>query len=209
MSEPQYRYNPKTLRYERVRFSIWRAGSTLVAYGSFGFLFFVGLNLLQNTLVETQLEKSLSKENKALTEYKTVLASQLTASRTLLDELKTEEVQLTEKLFEVPAERASRQVNHENHLFATGDAQFDEQALKIGEHIAVLNERVKASNIFFGERLRLKRTEVPVLVNLPSIAPVADIVAENLVSGYGVRINPFHKGNYHHDGIDIALSKGT
>jgi murein DD-endopeptidase MepM/ murein hydrolase activator NlpD len=30
-----------------------------------------------------------------------------------------------------------------------------------------------------------------------------------LVSGFGVRINPFHKGNYHHDGIDIALPKGT
>jgi len=23
-----------------------------------------------------------------------------------------------------------------------------------------------------------------------------------------VRINPFHKGNYRHDGIDIALPKG-
>jgi murein DD-endopeptidase MepM/ murein hydrolase activator NlpD len=209
MSEPQYRYNPKTLRYERVRFSIWRAGSTLTAYCGFGFLFFVGLNLLQNALVETQLEKSLAKENKALATYKTILATQLSASKAVLGELKGQEVQLTEKLFEVPAESAPPQPSHENHLVATGDAQFDEQALTIGKHLTELNERVKASNLFFGERLHLKRTEVPVLVNLPSIAPVADIDAENLVSGYGVRINPFHKGNYHHDGVDIAMSKGT
>ncbi|MBK8290924.1 MAG: M23 family metallopeptidase [Flammeovirgaceae bacterium] len=30
-----------------------------------------------------------------------------------------------------------------------------------------------------------------------------------LVSGYGIRINPFHKGNYHHDGVDISSARGT
>ena len=209
MSEPQYRYNPKTLRYERVRFSIWRAGGTFIAYASVGFLFFVALNLLQNKLVETQLEKSLTKENNALTEFKAVLASQLSESKALLGELKIEEVQLTEKLFEVPVESASIQPKNENHLIATGDSEFDEQASSIRAHLSALTDRVKASNGFFKERVHLKKTEVPMMVNLPSIAPVADIAAENLVSGHGIRINPFHKGNYHHDGIDIALSKGN
>jgi murein DD-endopeptidase MepM/ murein hydrolase activator NlpD len=57
--------------------------------------------------------------------------------------------------------------------------------------------------------MQLKKSDVPVLVGLPTIAPVDNLVAENLVSGFGVRINPFHKGNYRHDGIDIALPKGT
>jgi murein DD-endopeptidase MepM/ murein hydrolase activator NlpD len=35
------------------------------------------------------------------------------------------------------------------------------------------------------------------------------LTEKNLVSGFGARINPFHKGNYHHDGIDIALPRGT
>jgi murein DD-endopeptidase MepM/ murein hydrolase activator NlpD len=38
---------------------------------------------------------------------------------------------------------------------------------------------------------------------------VKNLKEENLVSGFGVRINPFHKGNYRHEGIDIALPKGT
>src|SRR5258707_15194647 len=121
MNEPQFRYNPKTLRYERVRFSIWRTGSAFVAYAGFAFLFFIGLNLLQNFLIETKFEKSLAKENKALTEYKAVLTSQLTESNAQLNGLKSEEAELTEKLFEVPVKITPSQPKndldkHRDHL---------------------------------------------------------------------------------------------
>jgi murein DD-endopeptidase MepM/ murein hydrolase activator NlpD len=209
MGNLQFRFNPKTLRYERVRFSFWRALLTLVTYSAFGFFFFLGLNLLQNFLIETKLEKSLAKENNALTEYKAILASQLIESNMLLGDLKTEEAELNEKLFEVPAEITSAEPKNENQLLATSDGLFNDQVLKIEEYLSSLKSKTKSYNNFFGDRLHLKKSDVSVLVNLPSIAPVNNLVAENLVSGFGVRINPFHKGNYRHDGVDIALPKGT
>lgn len=209
MGNPQFRFNPRTLRYERVRFSFWRLLLSLISYAAFGFLFFIGLNLFQNFLIETKLEKSLTKENKALTEYKATLASQLIESNVLLGELKSEEAQLNEKLFEVPAEVTSVEPKNENQLVATGDGLFTDQVLKIEEHLNSLKEKAKSCNDFFGDRLHVKKSDVPILLNLPSIAPVTILVAENLVSGFGVRINPFHKGNYRHDGIDIALTKGA
>src|SRR5579864_2835693 len=118
MGNSQFRFNPKTLRYERLRFSLWRALTTVLTYAVFGFLFFVGLNLLQNFFIETKLEKSLSKENQALKEYKTILTSQLSESNVLLASLKTEETQLNEKLFEVPAEITSTAPKNENQVVA-------------------------------------------------------------------------------------------
>ncbi len=209
MKEPQFSFNPKTLRYERVRFSFWRTLLSVLSYAAFGLMFFVGLNLLQNFLIETDLEKSLTKENKALTEYKAVLASQLDESNTLLGELKTEETELTEKLFEVPPETSEPLPKKENQLMATGDGLFNELVSKIEEHLTALNTKAKKYSHFFSDRLHVKRSDVTMLLNLPSIAPVNNLLAENLVSGFGVRINPFHKRNYHHDGIDIALSKGS
>ncbi len=99
MRKTQFRYNRKTLRYERVGFSIWRTGSTLIAYCCFGFLFFVALNFVQNYFIETKLEKSLFAENKALNEYKVVLASQIESADLALNDLKTDESKLHEKLF--------------------------------------------------------------------------------------------------------------
>ncbi|HEV8512143.1 MAG TPA: M23 family metallopeptidase [Cyclobacteriaceae bacterium] len=205
----QFRFNPKTLRYERVRFSIWRAFVSVLSYGFFGFLFFVGLNLLQNILIETKVEKSLAKENEALKEYKTILTSQLSTSNTLLAELKTEETRLNEKLFEVPAEITSTEPKNVNQHLASGDGSFDEQVSSIGQNLDLLNTKTKKQNQFFGDHLHLQKTDMSDLISLPTISPVKNISEENLVSGFGVRINPFHKGNYHHDGIDIALPKGS
>jgi murein DD-endopeptidase MepM/ murein hydrolase activator NlpD len=209
MGDQEFRFNPKTLRYERVRFSFWRTLMTVVSYSAFGFLFFIGLNVVQNLLIETKLEKSLNAENKALTEYKAVLTSQLSESNALLGRLKSDEAELNEKLFEVPAEVTTVEPRNENHLVATGEEQFNDQIAKINHHLTALHAKTKHYNHFFGDRLHVQKKDVPILVNLPSIAPVNDLLADNLVSGFGVRINPFHKGNYHHDGIDIALPKGT
>ncbi len=209
MRDQQFRFNPKTLRYERVGFSFWRTLIAVISYGGFGFLCFIGLNVAQNLLIETSLEKSLNTENKALTEYKSVLTAQLSESNVLLGQLKTDEAELTEKLFEVPTEVPAVQPRNENQLLASGEEQFNDQITKIDQHLSSLNTKTKHYNHFFGDRLHVKKSEVPILVNLPSIAPVSNLLADHLVSGFGVRINPFHKGNYHHDGVDIALPKGT
>src|SRR5882724_679847 len=208
MSEPQYRYNLKTLRYERVRFSVWRTISSFIAFGCFGFLFFIGLNILQNLFIETKLEKSLTSENKAFSEYKVVLASQISNSGDVLDQLKSDESKLHEKLFKIPAESESNKIEEVASKVSSTD-DWSESVSLIHKQSGKLFTKSKNQNDFYGERLHLSKKDVPVLVSLPSIAPVKELNGQNLVSGFGVRINPYHKGNYHHDGIDIALPKGT
>ena len=208
MKEPQYRYNPKTLRYERVRFSVWRTLSSLIAYGCFGILFFIGLNILQNLVIETEHEKSLKSENKELTAYKVVLASQIANSNELLGQLKSDETELHEKLFKVPSDSEPGSIEVSTDAVSSTE-DWDESVDLIEKQFHRLMSRTKSQNDFYSNRLSLKKKDVPELLNLPSIAPVKDLNNQNLVSGFGVRINPFHKGNYHHDGIDIALPKGT
>ncbi len=211
MRQTEFRFNPKTLRYEPVGFSFWRFGLTLFTYLTFGFLFFIGLNLLQNFLIETKLEKELIAENNALIEYKAVLTAQIAESNSSLDKLKTEEAHLNEKLFEVPEEETTLQRNDDLASFQleTANDLFDKRILFIEERLNTLNTKAKKYRQIFTNKLTVKKADVTRLANLPSIAPVKELMTENLVSGFGIRINPFHKGNYHHDGIDIALTKGT
>jgi len=208
MNKPKFRYNPKTLRYERVRFSVWRTFGSFIGYVCFGAAFFVGLNFLQNLVIETNLEKSLKAENKALSEYKVVLASAIENSQESLGELKSDESTLHEKLFESPAEQEPSLVEKSADIVATTD-DWNDAMNHLNIRIKKVTDKTKLKNEFFGERLSLDKTDVPTLVNFPSIAPVKNLNDQNLVSGFGVRINPFHKGNYHHDGMDIALPRGT
>ncbi|MBS1681869.1 MAG: M23 family metallopeptidase [Bacteroidetes bacterium] len=208
MREPQYRYNPKSLRYEPVRFSVWRAISSFIAYGVFGFLFFVGLNLLLNLFIETNVEKSLTSENQALSNYKVVLASQVANSNEILDKLKADETDLHEKLFKIPTENETAKIEERAPMVADTES-WDESVELIEQQYLEVSAKAKQQNRFFADRLSVTKNDFLELVSLPSIAPVKDLNNQNLVSGFGVRINPFHKGNYHHDGMDIALPQGT
>ena len=208
MNKPKFRYNPKTLRYERVGLSVWRTFGSFIGLVTFGAMFFMALNLLQNLVIETNLEKALKEENKALSEYKVVLASAIESSKEALGELKSDEITLHEKLFESPVEQESLIVEKSADVVAMSE-DWGKAMNHLLARFKKVSDKTKVKNEFFGEKLSLDKTDVPTLINFPSIAPVKDLNEQNLVSGFGVRINPFHKGNYHHDGIDIALPKGT
>jgi murein DD-endopeptidase MepM/ murein hydrolase activator NlpD len=208
MEKTEFRYNKKTLRYERVSFSFWRTGLAMVAYLLFGFLFFAGLNLLQNFVLETPLEKSLTAENKSLKEYKTVLASQLNEASGSIKGLKDEEKKLYEKLFEAPQEPEPTSVVAAASIASTTDS-FDEAYETINAQLSSTKLTALNARYFFANESSVKKSDVSLLANVPSLMPVKSITEEKLVSGFGIRINPFHKSNYHHDGIDIASPVNT
>jgi murein DD-endopeptidase MepM/ murein hydrolase activator NlpD len=210
MLSTKFRYNPENLRYERVKVSIFNVLITIISYLTFGVLFFIGLLLLQNYIIETPSEKQLRTENKALEEHRIVLAGQLTESNNQLEELKKQDQELYEKLFEtkVPHDENVSLKNREEILLA-GAGDFKEIIKDANARLKELYASAKLNNNFFHEKASVKKEDISTLFSLPSILPVEDFDQSKLVSGFGTRINPFHKGHYHHDGVDIASARGT
>src|SRR5258708_32426303 len=147
MTEPQFRYNPKTLRDERVQFSIWRTAGAFIAYSCFGILFFIGLNLFQNFVIETKLEKALVTENKSLSEYKVVLASQVETSNQLLSGLKVDESKLHGKLFEAPVEQESQIIVHSAEKVAVTE-DWSESMNQLNDRLRAVHQKTKIKNQF-------------------------------------------------------------
>jgi len=98
MGDQQFVLTPKTLRYERVGFSFWRTfncGGDLQCFlGSYFYRSERGPKPVDR---KPSWKQSLNAENKALTEYKSVLTSQLPNQNVLFGELKSDEAALTEK----------------------------------------------------------------------------------------------------------------
>lgn len=209
MLNTKFRYNPESLRFERVKISFFNVFISLFSYLTFGVLFFAGLLLLQNYIIETPTEKKLRSENKALKEHKVVLAGQLWQSNEQLEELKKQDLALYEKLFETKSEHVNhRSLNREEILLAeSGD--FNALLQDLNTRFTSLYTSAKASNQFFHNKASVKKEDLGNLFSIPSIVPVENFDLSKLVSGFGTRIHPFHKGHYHHDGVDIASARGT
>ncbi len=126
MLRTKFRYNPENLRYERVKISFFNVLLTLLSYITFGILFFTGLLLLQNYFIETPAEKKLRSENEALSQYKVVLAGQLSQSNNQLEELKKQDLDLYEKLFDSRSpEEADQSSNNRDAILLAEPEDFN------------------------------------------------------------------------------------
>lgn len=210
MAETKFKYNPKTLRYERVIPSIVSIAFRGFGYLIFGCLFFVGLVMLQNFVIETPLEKSLRAENEALHLHKKVLMASLQESNVGIQALRKEEQQLHERLFETKVVTENEtDVYKKDEILTAELTLFAEWEKSVRNNFTSVFKKAQLRDQSWAQQIHIDKTKLNKLKHLPSISPIPEIEADKLVSGFGKRINPFHKGIYQHDGIDFAMPAGT
>lgn len=207
MGKYRYYYNPKTCRYERVRLTVgkvvwYSAGVFVVAC-----LIFAGLIILSDRLTVTRLERTLIAENKALTFHHKILSEQLSDIEEKLTRLKDDDHTMHKRLFE--DEIIAGTSSDHKHILLAEAGNFNLELDKLRLLSQKLLSSARSVNTAFGNALGLKKEEAIPIQSVPSLQPIANPDLDLLVSGFGMRINPFHKGKYFHPGIDFAAPKGT
>lgn len=211
MSDIKYHYNPKTFRYERARITfkdvLWYASGVL-----FTALIVCGIAIvIHDYLVETDNERLLSVENNLLKKHRPILEEDLTKVEATLVSLKKADRNLYVKIFNTDAPVASPEtmnISKEQALLADASG-FRELLAILTAKSESLKSKSSNSNEAFGNTIHISKEQLEALQSIPSIQPIENPHLDLLVSGYGERINPFHKGNYKHPGVDFAAARGT
>ncbi|MFM8834594.1 MAG: M23 family metallopeptidase [Cytophagales bacterium] len=210
MNTTKFKYNPKTLRYERAGISVLTVAFKGIGYLSFGALFFVALVLLQNFIFDSEVEKKLRTENEAMEQHQVVLASWLQASADRIEQLKTQDRALYEKLFEAKAQTDAAETGlDKEEILNASSSTLGGWIANTMDQAKRLQAKSHVANQYFSESASIEKHELRILKGLPTVPPIEKFDPEKLVSGFGKRINPFHKGLYPHDGVDIAAPVGT
>lgn len=207
MALPKYYYNPKTLKYERAALSFSNILITSVGLLVAGAMFFIGMFYLQNKLITTVAEAKLREENKALKDHHALLSTRVGDSQLKLAGLLDQERELYNKFFDI---RLNDDAVRPPAAMLTGDrAQFDSVVATLQNRFTYSFSRAGNTNQVFGLRARVGRSDIQAITSFPGALPVATSDPEMLVSGYGTRINPWHKAKFHHDGLDFAGTRGS
>lgn len=209
MPNKKYYYNPKTLRFEPKKISLSKVIGNTFGYLSFGALFFVGLLVLQNYIVETPLESQYRLENKSLEQHKAILNERIQTANSQLAELNTQDGVLYKKIFEIPKTEESVNSDGREEILTASSPVFMDWTNKLSNQFNAVVGKAERSDQFFRLTASVDRSDWNMLQSIPILQPVENFEVEHLVSGYGIRINPFHKGKYHHDGVDIAAPRGA
>lgn len=208
MARAKYYYNAKTLRYERARPSLSGILSTVIGLLAFGAVFFVGLFYLQNKLIDTPAERELRAENAALRNHYQVLSAKLEASKSNLSGLLKQEVDLHTTFFDASPEKTTT-TSRGNNILVGDQLQFNSTVAELTSLYNTTVFKAAVSNDHYMRYASISRYDLEQIRNFPGALPVPDADEKMLVSGFGTRINPWHKAKYHHDGIDFAGVRGS
>lgn len=207
MGKYRYYYNPKTCRYERVRLTVGKVVGYSAGVIAVGCLMFAGLFIASDRLTKTRLERVLLAENSALRKHHGILSTQLQEVETKLASLREHDNAIHHQLFE-DGEATAPSGDYKDLLLIEEDS-FGSALSELRTSSQKLLASARTVNSAFGELLGVTKEEAIPIMHVPVLQPIANPDLDLLVSGFGMRINPFHKGKYFHPGIDFAAPKGT
>lgn len=210
MRLPLYKYNEEKCQYERVRLKpfdvIFYASGILVA----SLLLLAGMLTLHDYLIDSEKELALRKENSAYKKNYAILTSQLSEIESTLDALENEDKKLHTKFFLSPPEQQTVTDNTSRKQLLLSDASSFRSAV---EELATQSEKMmhrsQQWNEVFVNSDVFEKNKLYETAGIPNIQPITPWETDKLLSGFGMRINPFHKGLYEHAGIDISVPRGT
>lgn len=209
MPNKKYYYNSKTLKFEIKKISVSKVLGNLFGYLAFGALFFIGLLVLQNYIVETPLESQYRIENESLKNHKEILTGRIQTANAQLASLQSKDNELYKKIFEIPKAEPNVTNDSREEILAASSPVFMDWTETLTNQFKAISKKAERSNKFFRLTASVDRSDLEKLYTTPVLQPVENFEIDQLVSGYGIRINPFHKGKYHHDGVDIAAPRGA
>jgi len=216
MANSKYYYNAETCHYERVRLTFWKSFQYLAGVFVTGGFIFVVLVFAYDRLTETELEKSLRHENRALKKHSTILTAELSGIETSLAELRNQDKLIHEKLFDIEGTdfvekkiKGNKSIEIAHDVLLSDEEVFHAKLNEIKSTTNRLRDKSAKGNEFFGNHFHLKAEDALTLQSVPTLMPVKGSDLMRLASGFGIRINPFHKGKYLHEGVDFTAPRGT
>jgi murein DD-endopeptidase MepM/ murein hydrolase activator NlpD len=209
MRGTKFTYNHKTLRFEKAKLNWLGLLSTLLGLMVTGAVFFVGIIFLQNEFFETELERNLRNENKALAKHKLVVEVEIAQANLKLSELVTKDKALHKRILLTEDSTDVKKTKFTKESLVTNLSAFDDLIEDLKKKTSDAFNKAKATSYEFSKLYWPVKGDMEELTHYPTLPPVPAFKAEMLVCGYGNQINPFNKLLYEHKGIDIAAEKGS
>ena len=206
-----YKFNPHTLRYEKVIVSMRERIRKISFNVLFGIVLGVAAVAVAMQFVESPKERSMRRELAQYRRQTRLLTERVGRAEKVLEDIEERDDNLYRTIFSVePVSQAER---HSGIGGVERYAQFDGLAdgglvRNTTERVDHLTKRLYVESLSLDSLYNMARTKTERLRAMPAIMPVEKDKAR-VVSGFGMRFHPILRSHRLHSGIDFAARQGT
>jgi murein DD-endopeptidase MepM/ murein hydrolase activator NlpD len=212
MSKVKYRFNTRTLSYERVELTtkvkFLRVLSFLLASSIFGVLFF----FLVNNYIDSPKEKMLKREKNQLAAQYELLNKRMDQVTEVLEDIQRRDDEIYRVIFEAePIADNIRKagfggVNRYKQLEGFKNSEL---IIESAQKLDQISKQLYIQSKSYDEVYKMATKKEKMLASIPAIQPVANKDLKRMASGYGMRMHPIYKRRKMHTGMDFSAEQGT
>ena len=212
MRKERFRYNPKTLSYEKEEISVGKRVLRVLLWMAPSIVLGLVLAFFFTRRIDSPKEKELKAELKKYEAEVMRMQSDINLINDVLNDIEKRD----EDLYRM-ALYADRFPDELRRMGAGGSDKYaylrklpnSELLINTSSSIDALERRLHAQTLSFRELIQLAKDKEKMLACIPAIQPVRNTDLKRMASGYGYRIDPIYKTRRMHSGMDFTADKGT
>jgi len=213
MSKVKYRFNPKSLAYEKVRVTFKERFWQVASYMATGVVFATVTIMLGRQFLPSPAEKKGRREIEALQLQYDLLSKKMNQVEAVLKDLEDRDDNIYRAIFETePIPKSMRYGGSGgSDKYAVFDNYDNSELLKATTaRMDRITKQLYIQSRSFDEVVNLAKSKEKLIASIPAIMPINQKdLAHAVTSGFGWRTHPIYKTREFHPGMDFSAEQGT
>ena len=212
MSKIKYRFNTKSLTYEKDIISIGKRIWQILSYLATGLFFATITIMLAYKYLDSPKEKQLQREIAELTLQYDLLNKRMEQTSQVLADIQDRDNNVYRTIFEAdPIPESIRKAGFggvERYKELQGYSNSD-LMIESSKRLDRISKQLYIQSKSFDEVAKLVKNKEQLLASIPAIQPIANKDLKHVPSGFGWRTDPIYKTGEFHPGLDFCANTGT
>jgi len=213
MSKVKYRFNTKSLTYEKASITVKEAVWRTLSYLATGIVFATITIFIAQKVLPSPNEKKKNREIEALQLQYDLLQKKMGRVETVLGDLEDRDDNIYRTIFE--SEPLAKSIRYGgsggSNKYNSFDGFNNADLLKYTtERMDRITKQLYIQSKSFDEVVLLAKSKEKLIASIPAIMPINQKdLAHSVTSGFGWRTHPIYKTQEMHPGMDFSAEQGT
>ena len=212
MSKVKYRFNTKSLTYEKVKVSFKQRALQVLSYLATGIVFAAITIWLANRFLPSPMQKKQNRELEVVKLQYELLNKKMNQVQTVLNDLQDRDDNIYRVIFEAePIANSIRKAG-----FGGSDRYKDLEGYENSElmkqttmTLDKITKQLYIQSKSYDDVIKMAKGKEQLMASIPAIMPINNKNLKHAPSGYGWRTHPVYKTQEFHPGMDFTAEQGT
>ena len=212
MSNINYRFNPKSLSYEKVNLKPKDIILKVLSYLATGLVFATITIVLAYKFLPSPTEKRKDREIEVVLLQYELLKQKMENLEKVVADLEDRDNNVYRLIFEsepIPTEIRKAGFGGIDRYRKLSGYQNSDLMIETTKKLDQLSKRIYVQSKSYDEVVKMVKNKEQLLNAIPAIMPINTNFLKSPPSGYGYRTHPIYKAQHFHKGMDFSASVGT